>query len=223
MGYPSLGNLQVANGRERTAGATKIVDSSGTRGSFAVLLARPERTLALLDAIESKRVPAGLLGLPRKSQLLSSTNPQVKARAEAVLGQVDAARSAVVKRYLMEMPSDGNAELGKELIPQTLRELSSADGMGLKSDRIWKPFANWDKEKLLTNILDPSRELAPQSMAYSIALSSGTIISGMISEETAGSLVIKRAGIPSETLLREDIEAMSNTGLSLMPAGSKRT
>ncbi len=82
---------------------------------------------------------------------------------------------------------------------------------------------NWDKEKLLTNILDPSRELAPQSMAYSIAISSGTVISGMISEETASSLVIKRPGVPSETLLREDIEAMTNTGLSLMPAVLKKT
>ena len=56
-------------------------------------------------------------------------------------------------------------------------------------------------------------------MAYSIAISSGTVVSGMISEETASSLVIKRPGVPSETLLREDIEAMTNTGLSLMPAG----
>lgn len=41
----------------------------------------------------------------------------------------------------------------------------------------------------------------------------------MIAEETASSLVIQRAGIARETLLRSDIDSMTNTGISLMPAG----
>ncbi len=78
---------------------------------------------------------------------------------------------------------------------------------------------NWNREKLLTNILDPSRELAPQSMSYAIALNSGIVINGIIAEETASSFNIKRAGVVSETILREDVDSMSNTGLSLMPNG----
>lgn len=187
--------------------------------ALAVLLARPERTLALLDAIEGQRVPPGLLGLPRKTQLLASAHAQVKSRAETVLGQVDAARGPVVKRFLSDTPANGKAEQGRELFRKHCANCHRADGMGFEIGPHMETVRNWDKEKLLTNILDPSRELAPQSMAYAIALSSGTVISGMIAEETASSLVIKRAGVLGETLLRDDIEAISNTGLSLMPAG----
>ena len=187
--------------------------------TLAVLLARPDRSLALLEAIESKRLPAGLLGLPRKTQLLGSANAQVKSRAEAVLGSVDAARGEIVKKYLVAMSDKGDASRGRELFRKHCANCHRAEGMGFDIGPHMETVRNWDKEKLLTNILDPSRELAPQSMAYSIAINSGTVISGMISEETASSLVIKRPGVPSETLLREDIDSMSNTGLSLMPAG----
>lgn len=187
--------------------------------ALGVLMSKPDRTLLLLDAIEDKRVPSGLLGLPRKTQLLASTNAQVRSRAEAVLGQVDIARSEVVKRYLQSMPQSGDSQRGRELFQKHCANCHRAAGIGVEIGPHMETVRNWDREKLLTNILDPSRELAPQSMSYSIVLSSGQVISGMIAEETASSLVIKRAGVPSETLLREDVEAMTNTGLSLMPAG----
>ncbi len=187
--------------------------------ALAVLSARPDRTLLLLDAIEQKQLPVGLLGLPRKTQLLASTNAQVKARAEAVLGSVDTARGEVVKRYLKASPETGDVARGKELFVKHCANCHRTAGMGIEIGPHMETVRNWDKEKLLTNILDPSRELAPQAMAYSIALSSGTVISGMISDETASSLVVKRAGMAAETLLREDVVSMTNTGLSLMPAG----
>ena len=187
--------------------------------ALAVLLARPERTLLLLSAIERKEIPSGLIGLPRKTQLLASTNAQVKARSEAVLGLVDVARGEVVKRYMTETPEAGDAGRGQELFRKHCANCHRTAGIGIEIGPHMETVRNWDREKLLTNILDPSRELAPQSMAYSIALNAGTVISGMIAEETAGSLVIKRAGIASETLLRDDIDSMTNTGLSLMPAG----
>ncbi len=187
--------------------------------ALGVLLARPDRALALLDAIQAQRVPAGLLGLPRKSQLLASSNPTVKSRAETVLGAVDAARSDIVKKYLRELPATGEAARGQELFRKYCANCHRAAGFGIEIGPHMETVRNWDNEKLLTNIIDPNRELAPQSMAYSIALQSGTTVSGMITEETAGSLVIKRASVASETLLREDIDSMTNTGLSLMPAG----
>lgn len=187
--------------------------------TLVLLLSKPDRTLVLLEAIENKKLPAGLLGLPRKTQLLASTNAQVKAKAEAVLGQVDLARSEVVKRYLASMPESGDAQRGTEIFQKNCANCHRTSGMGIEIGPHMETVRNWDREKLLTNILDPSRELAPQAMAYAIALESGQVISGLIAEETASSLVVKRAGVVNETLLREDIEAMTNTGMSLMPAG----
>ncbi len=109
--------------------------------ALSLLMARPDRTLALLDAIEKQKFPASLMGLPRQTQLLASTNAQVKARAEQILGKVDAARGAVVKKYLDSMPEKGDAARGQELFASTVQIAIALAAWASKLVPTWKQCA----------------------------------------------------------------------------------
>ena len=78
---------------------------------------------------------------------------------------------------------------------------------------------DWDSEKMLLNILDPNREVAPNYVSYDIELKDGASMAGLIVNETDGGITLKKQGGGEETILRQTIAKMSSSGLSLMPEG----
>ncbi len=59
-------------------------------------------------------------------------------------------------------------------------------------------------------------------MNYNIATESGRVVSGIIAEESATALVLKRAEGTSDMIPREKIEAITSSGVSLMPEGLEK-
>jgi putative heme-binding domain-containing protein len=139
--------------------------------------------------------------------------------AASVLGRTAEARAEVVKRYEPSLAMAGNPGRGREVFSKHCAACHRAAGLGTEIGPHMETVRAWDRAKLLLNILDPSREVAPQSMSYTILLVDGRALSGLVSAETASSLTLKRAGAQPEIVLRQDIERMSNSGLSLMPVG----
>ena len=72
---------------------------------------------------------------------------------------------------------------------------------------------------MLGSILDPNREVAPNFLSYTLETKDGRTLDGIIAEESAASLTLKRAEGVTETVLRRDIAQLSGSGLSLMPEG----
>lgn len=75
---------------------------------------------------------------------------------------------------------------------------------------------------LLTNILDPNREVDPAFQTYAIVLHDGRVMSGVISAETATSLTVGDNKGEQTTVLRHDIDTLQRTGRSLMPEGLEK-
>jgi putative heme-binding domain-containing protein len=73
--------------------------------------------------------------------------------------------------------------------------------------------------ELLVAILDPNREVGPNFMQYTVVLDDGRIATGLIFSETPTSITLRRAENQQETVLRQSIEELMGTGLSLMPEG----
>jgi putative heme-binding domain-containing protein len=71
----------------------------------------------------------------------------------------------------------------------------------------------------LTDILDPNREVAPDFATIAVATRSGQVATGLLAEETATTLKLRRAQGVEETLLRSEIDQVRSTGQSLMPEG----
>ena len=68
-------------------------------------------------------------------------------------------------------------------------------------------------------ILDPNREAQPNFNTYIIQTIDGRALNGMIAEESATSITLRRAEGKQEVVLRSNIDVLSATGVSLMPEG----
>ncbi len=75
------------------------------------------------------------------------------------------------------------------------------------------------KDKLLRNILVPSADIQPGYHALTCMLESGEVLSGVLVSENAGSIAIKQSNGEVRTVARSEMEALRNTGRSLMPDG----
>jgi putative heme-binding domain-containing protein len=78
-------------------------------------------------------------------------------------------------------------------------------------------------EALLTDVLDPNREVAADYVAVTLATRHGQVVSGLLVEETASTLKLRRAQGIEESVLRSEIDELRSTGQSLMPEGLEQS
>lgn len=72
---------------------------------------------------------------------------------------------------------------------------------------------------LLTGIIDPSRSIEPRYMAYTANLKTGQSLYGLVAAETANSVVMRLPDNSERILKRTNIQSLTSTEKSAMPAG----
>jgi putative heme-binding domain-containing protein len=75
------------------------------------------------------------------------------------------------------------------------------------------------REALLTAILDPHKEVAPQYIAYDVTTKDGNAYTGLIARDDATSLALKIMGGAEIAIPRSNVKGSSSAGKSLMPEG----
>jgi len=78
---------------------------------------------------------------------------------------------------------------------------------------------NHSSEKLLVNILDPNVDIQPGYQSYMCLLQSEEIIIGIMTNETANSITIKRENGTSQAISRLEVNELKMSKLSMMPEG----
>ena len=77
---------------------------------------------------------------------------------------------------------------------------------------------NQTREELLQSILDPSARIAAAYTNYAVFMKNGRVMSGLLVGETTKALTL-RGEVQDVTLLREGIESIRASSVSLMPDG----
>jgi putative heme-binding domain-containing protein len=77
-------------------------------------------------------------------------------------------------------------------------------------------------EALLADILNPNQAIDNNYVNYIVMTKNGKVVSGLIATETAASITLRRAANESDTILRQDIEEIASSGISLMPEGMEK-
>lgn len=188
---------------------------------LAAIFSRPERLEPLLDAIDAGMVSAGQISQARRTALLSQKNPTLREHAAKLFGGQNAlgSRKDALKKYQAVLSLKGDAIHGRKVFENNCMVCHRAGGTGNDIGPNLETIRQWDPEKIMTNILDPNREVAPNYVSYEIELKDGSSLSGIIASETAGSISVKRADNVQETILRQNIAKISSSGMSLMPEG----
>jgi putative heme-binding domain-containing protein len=178
------------------------------------------RAIPLLQAVERGEIPANQIPFARRSLLLRSTDAKVKNLATKLFSDsAPGARKEVVAKYQPSLSMKGDAERGRKVFEAVCAMCHRAGDIGNDVGPNLATIRGWNPDQMLINILDPNREVAPNFMSYTVETKDGRTLFGLIAEEGAASLTVKRADGITDTILRGDIASITGTGLSLMPEG----
>jgi putative heme-binding domain-containing protein len=187
---------------------------------IVAMLGGRNRVLPLLQAIERGEIPANQIPFAKRATLLRSTDAKVKELATKLFSDsAPGARKEVVAKYQAALSLKGDAARGRIVFEAACATCHVVGNIGKDVGPNLATVRQWNPEQLLLNILDPNREVSPNFVSYTVETKDGRTLDGIIAEESAASLTLKRADGTTESVLRRDIASITGSGLSLMPEG----
>jgi putative membrane-bound dehydrogenase-like protein len=185
--------------------------------ALELLIKRPARALALLAAVKSGTIPAGDLDPAQTDFLRKHADNAVKALAMQVLPEPTAARDQVVQAFRSALALPGDASRGRTIYQQRCISCHRANGEGFSLGPDLTTVRNAGREKLLVNILDPSREVQPNYVSFLVETTDGQSVLGVITSDTQTGVTIRQAYGRETTVPRARIKRMTSQGKSVMP------
>jgi putative membrane-bound dehydrogenase-like protein len=197
----------------------------GTRRQLLDGLARSARTASILvEAIEQDKVPAMELDPAAREALQRIPNADFQKRARKVLSLGTAAdRQDVIRKYQSALTLEGDRQRGAAAFAKNCLTCHQLQQQGHHVGPDLSGVASRPKEALLTDILDPSKEVAPDFMNFVVVTRRGQVLTGLIAAETATSVKLRRADGVEDTVLRSEIQELRPSGKSLMPEGLEQS
>ena len=199
--------------------------SPGVRLAVAELLLTKEPwSMALLDAIESRRVARADLDLTRQQRLLNHPSAAVKERAGRLLGgsgetATAANRQKAIDRYVAVLTAQGDAARGAVVFTKNCAVCHRFDEAGNEIGPNLRQVSGWTPDQLIAAVLDPNRQVEPRYLSYTAKLKDGNAVFGIITGETGNSITMKGVDGKAHTILRGDLTGLESTNRSLMPDG----
>jgi putative membrane-bound dehydrogenase-like protein len=189
----------------------------------ALVASRPSRE-ALITALQAGKIQALELDAATRDALLQVADPELKRSAATILASATPAdRSTILSRYQAALGLAGDAARGAPLFAKHCQTCHQHRGEGHRVGPDLSGIAGRPPAVLLSDILDPNREVAPDSVAITVATKSGQILSGILAEETGAGLKLRKADGVEETILRSEVAEFRSTGRSLMPEGLEQS
>jgi len=178
-----------------------------------------------LDAVEKKSVPRTDLSAFVARQLFALGDAQVTERLRTVWGEV---RDSSPKKQeqmaklksMLTTPFLSRADLasGRAIYQKTCQNCHKLYGEGGLIGPDLTGSNRGNLEYLLSNLIDPSGEIAQDYRMSIVVTADGRVITGMVVERTPNRLVIQTA-TERVVLAVEDVEETRVSPLSMMPEG----
>ena len=183
-----------------------------------------QRIGIFLDEIEAKRIKGGDLDPLRARQLLNHPNKDLRARAEKLLkNHLPADRAQVLARYQPALTMKGDGKRGQEIFKKNCATCHRVHGIGIDVGPDIADTRTKTLSALLTDILNPNAAIDANYVNYVVVTKTGRTITGLLTNETAASITLKRAEGQTDVVLRQDIDELQSSGISLMPEGLEKT
>jgi putative heme-binding domain-containing protein len=188
-----------------------------------LLLSRPAWQRQLLTALEKNEVPVAQIDLPRRQRLLGHKDQAVRAVAAKVFaGSSNPDRRKVLKEYEDALTLTGDRLRGKAVFAKACAACHRQDGAGHAVGPDLDQAAGKSALYLLTEILDPNKNVDSRYIEYQAVLKDGRVLTGLLATETATSITLRAQEAKEAVILRADVDELRSTGKSLMPEGMER-
>lgn len=188
--------------------------------ALPVLLARPDRATALLQAIEAGAIRPSALDSTQVRFLNNHGDKTVRQFATKVLAAKPAStRQQVIDTFMPALNLKGDAAHGKKIYEERCISCHRLGGEGFALGPDLVTVKNTGKEKMLTNIIDPNAEVRPEFVAYVVETKDDESLLGLVVNETATSVTLRQAYGRENVIPRANITSMKSQGQSVMPEG----
>lgn len=176
---------------------------------------------ALVAALEEQHVLVRELEPGVREALVAVRDPELAARFKKLLDAAAATgnRQQVIDQYAPVLATAGDAQRGAKVFEKQCLTCHAVQGRGQKVGPDLSSIGSRPKETLLVDILDPSRQVSANFVAYTLVTKRGQILSGLIAAEAAGSITLVRSEGATEVVERSQLEELRSSGKSLMPEG----
>jgi putative heme-binding domain-containing protein len=192
---------------------------------ITTLASRKEYALALLDAVETKVVARTDVSAYIARQLYALKDEQVTTRLRQVWGEVrdttqdkqkqlERYKALLTPTYLRR----ANLSNGRLVYSKTCQQCHMLYGEGGKIGPDLTGSNRGNLDYLLSNILDPSAEVAQDYRMSVVTTKTGRVLTGMVVERTPQRLTLQTA-TERLVLATEDVEQVQDSPQSMMPEG----
>jgi putative heme-binding domain-containing protein len=139
-------------------------------------------------------------------------------RLTKALPTEDAERQKLIDRRLVTFnPSESSADPGAQVFKQNCAVCHSIDGQGATIGPQLDGAGNRGAERLIEDILDPSRNVDPAFRVTLLTLKNGEVESGLIRREEGETVVVADATGKERSIPKSEIASRRESALSLMP------
>jgi putative membrane-bound dehydrogenase-like protein len=188
------------------------------------MLRQPDRIRFFLKEVEAGRVKPGDLDALRTRQLVNHKQPDIQQLARKLLQEnLPAERKQVLEKYQAALQLKGDAARGKAVFQKHCATCHRVAGVGVDVGPDIGDTRTKTPAMLLSDILNPNQAIDSNYINYQVVTKNGKSYTGIIAAETASSITLRRAENQSDTILRQDIEQIESTGISLMPEGLEKS
>jgi putative heme-binding domain-containing protein len=185
-----------------------------------LLLSREPWVVSLLDAVEKGQIVPADLPTASRQRLSKQTRDDIRTRVAKLFPATQStSRAAVVAKYQVVADLHGNPVKGASIYQNICSLCHAYLGQGHAVGPDIMTYRSKGVQDFLVAILDPNAVVEPRYTAYSVQTRDGRSLYGVISSETATTLVLSQPGGIQETILRSDITSLHGSSLSLMPEG----
>lgn len=191
------------------------------RYEIGVLLRRAEWSSALLDAIETGKLPPSELATEQWAQLKENPDSKIAKRAQALAGSrgaITADRAAIVEKSLPAAAKPGDSHRGKEVFDVNCAVCHSFNGTGGKVGPNLTGIGSREAREILIDILDPNRSVEANYRSWIVSTGDETF-AGRLESETQTTVEILDSAGQKHVIQRKDIRQMTTNGSSIMPNG----
>ncbi len=195
--------------------------SLGTRHRLAAAAPRTVAAVsALVQALEAGIVTPDEIDPSTQAALRNSPDPELARRIKKfITAATSGGREEVVRTFQPCLKLAGDGQRGAATFVKLCLQCHAIEGKGNRVGPELAGVATRPREALLVDILDPSRQVTPDFVSYTVTTKQGETLTGLIAAESGNSVTLRRAGQPDETIPRTQIAGLRAEGKSLMPDG----
>jgi putative heme-binding domain-containing protein len=205
------GELDPAVLLQIALGVGFLDDVEGREETLRRIAERSTNRWVRLAAASGSQRPEALAWVPPAPGRLVRLPPPVAIDA--------ASRAAVVEAYRSALSMAGDPRRGAVHVAARCLGCHYLQGRGQRVGPDLAGAASRSSETLLTDILEPSRQVAPDYSTYEVTPTNGEPVIALISGESATRITLRAAGAQDTSFARSEIREIRATGRSLMPDG----